>query len=158
MLAVGLFGLFLRSGMDSALIGLAMMYTLQFTGFLQFAVRVSVDTENSMTSVERLSHYMRLPTEAAYVVPASQAPPAKWPERGLIEMRNLKMRYRPDLPLVLKGISITIQPREKIGVCGRTGSGTDHQRASSWTMVAVCHSPVAHPLFLFFFLCACVVL
>jgi ABC-type multidrug transport system fused ATPase/permease subunit len=31
--------------------------------------------------------------------------------------------YRPDLPEVLRGVSCTIRPGEKIGVCGRTGAG-----------------------------------
>jgi ABC-type multidrug transport system ATPase subunit len=31
--------------------------------------------------------------------------------------------HRPDLPLVLKGVSARILPREKVGICGRTGSG-----------------------------------
>lgn len=34
-----------------------------------------------------------------------------------------QVRYRPNTPLVLKGISLTIQGGEKIGVVGRTGSG-----------------------------------
>lgn len=33
------------------------------------------------------------------------------------------MRYAPDLDPVLKGLSFTVNPREKIGVVGRTGSG-----------------------------------
>ncbi|KNC81099.1 hypothetical protein SARC_06560 [Sphaeroforma arctica JP610] len=33
------------------------------------------------------------------------------------------MRYRPELPLSLRGLSVTIQPREHIGVVGRTGAG-----------------------------------
>ena len=33
------------------------------------------------------------------------------------------MRYRPDTPLILKNITLEIKPGEKIGVCGRTGSG-----------------------------------
>lgn len=34
-----------------------------------------------------------------------------------------QVRYRPNTPLILKGISLTIQGGEKIGVVGRTGSG-----------------------------------
>ena len=33
------------------------------------------------------------------------------------------MSYRAGLPAVLKGISIVILPREKVGECGRTGAG-----------------------------------
>lgn len=38
-------------------------------------------------------------------------------------MRDLEVRYAADLPPVLKGITFTVQAREKIGVVGRTGSG-----------------------------------
>lgn len=33
------------------------------------------------------------------------------------------MRYRPNLPNVLHGISMSIQGGEKIGIVGRTGAG-----------------------------------
>jgi ABC-type multidrug transport system fused ATPase/permease subunit len=46
-----------------------------------------------------------------------------WPTRGKIEFRNLKLRYRPGLPLVLQGLNAVIEPGERIGVVGRTGAG-----------------------------------
>jgi ABC-type multidrug transport system fused ATPase/permease subunit len=48
---------------------------------------------------------------------------SEWPEKGQIVLRNLKMRYRPETPLVLKGLNVFISAGERIGVVGRTGSG-----------------------------------
>ena len=50
-------------------------------------------------------------------------PKQPWPTEGKLEITNLKMRYRKDLDLVLNGISLKINGGEKIGICGRTGSG-----------------------------------
>ncbi|KAJ3059615.1 hypothetical protein HK102_009904 [Quaeritorhiza haematococci] len=47
----------------------------------------------------------------------------KWPTRGQITVRNLEIRYAPELPPVLKKISFEVREREKIGVVGRTGAG-----------------------------------
>jgi ATP-binding cassette subfamily C (CFTR/MRP) protein 1 len=33
------------------------------------------------------------------------------------------MRYREGLPLVLKGVNLSIKARDKVGVVGRTGAG-----------------------------------
>lgn len=44
-------------------------------------------------------------------------------KNGQIEFKDLKARYRKDLPEVLKGINCIIKPGEKIGIVGRTGAG-----------------------------------
>ena len=49
--------------------------------------------------------------------------PEDWPKYGGLVIKDLHMRYRPGLPLVLRGVNMTIQPKEKIGIVGRTGSG-----------------------------------
>jgi hypothetical protein len=46
-----------------------------------------------------------------------------WPDRGRIDMIDLKCRYRKNLDLVLRGLTVTFQGGHKIGVVGRTGSG-----------------------------------
>jgi ATP-binding cassette subfamily C (CFTR/MRP) protein 1 len=47
----------------------------------------------------------------------------QWPSAGAIEMRNVTMRYREGLPLVLRGLTLSVAPREKVGIVGRTGAG-----------------------------------
>ena len=49
--------------------------------------------------------------------------PLNWPSHGHIQAHNLVYKYRPELPIVLKGVSFELKPCEKLGVCGRTGSG-----------------------------------
>merc|ERR1712232_1142680 len=48
---------------------------------------------------------------------------ASWPENGQIVLKNLKMKYRPENPLVIKGLDVVIEGGMRVGVVGRTGSG-----------------------------------
>lgn len=46
-----------------------------------------------------------------------------WPQTGNINIEDLYLKYRPNLPCVIKGITAEIKPSEKIGIVGRTGAG-----------------------------------
>ncbi|KAF7337494.1 P-loop containing nucleoside triphosphate hydrolase protein [Mycena sanguinolenta] len=50
-------------------------------------------------------------------------------------MENLVVKYAPDLPAVLRNLSFTIKPSEKVGVVGRTGSGKSTLALSLLRMV-----------------------
>ncbi|KJE97611.1 ABC transporter ABCC2 [Capsaspora owczarzaki ATCC 30864] len=55
---------------------------------------------------------------------ARALPPRRnWPPAGGIAFTDVNMRYFPTSDLVLRGVTFTVQPREKIGIVGRTGSG-----------------------------------
>ena len=60
----------------------------------------------------------RLPQESPHEI-AETKPAPEWPAKGAIEFKDVEMRYRPGLPLVLKGLSMSIKGGEKIGVVGR---------------------------------------
>ena len=40
-----------------------------------------------------------------------------------MKMENISMKYRPELPLVLKNVNAEFKPCERIGIVGKTGSG-----------------------------------
>lgn len=42
--------------------------------------------------------------------------------KGLL-ITDLKLRYRPELPLALKGVNLHVEPHTHVAVVGRTGSG-----------------------------------
>ncbi len=73
--------------------------------------------------MERLQEIALVKPEQSDQALARMAPvPAAWPHAGAIDVHNLRLRYRSDLPWVLKGISLRIQAGEHIGVVGRTGT------------------------------------
>ncbi|XP_053314480.1 ATP-binding cassette sub-family C member 5 [Spea bombifrons] len=119
----GLMIILMHGKISPAYAGLAMSYAVQLTGLFQFTVRLASETEARFTSVERISHYIKTLALEAPARIKNKAPPADWPQEGEIAFENAEMRYRENLPLVLKKVSFTIKPKEKIGIVGRTGSG-----------------------------------
>lgn len=114
--------------MDSAVggnVGLAITQALSLTGMVQYGMRQSAELENTMTAVERVVEYQTVDQEKD-TAPALQNPvPKDWLKSGKIQFKNVFQRYEPspDAKPVLRDLNFTIQPREKIGIVGRTGAG-----------------------------------
>lgn len=110
-----------RFNVSPSISGLILSYLLSIVQMLQFTVRQAADVDNAMISTERVFDYgNNIEQEApVHTVPL----PEEWPSRGEIIFRNVHMRYRPQLPLALKGFNLHVQPGERIGVVGRTGAG-----------------------------------
>jgi len=45
-------------------------------------------------------------------------PPSGWPTAGAIAFEDVRMRYRPGLPEVLRGLSFSVAAGHKIGIAG----------------------------------------
>ncbi|GMM31438.1 ATP-binding cassette glutathione S-conjugate transporter [Martiniozyma asiatica (nom. inval.)] len=119
----GLLILTLRSGhVTPGLVGLSVSYSLQITQALNWIVRMTVDIESNIVSVERIMEYAALEPEAPEIVEGHR-PNTKWPFNGSIEFKDYSTRYREGLDLVLKDINLSIKQKEKIGIVGRTGAG-----------------------------------
>ncbi|KAK9923579.1 hypothetical protein M0R45_031988 [Rubus argutus] len=104
------------------LVGLSLSYSLTLTGAQIFVTRWYCNLSNYIISVERIKQFMMISPEPPAIV-EDKRPPSLWPQKGRIELYSLKLKYRPNAPLVLKGITCTFKEGTRVGVVGRTGSG-----------------------------------
>ncbi|KAL5505095.1 hypothetical protein ACEPAH_7758 [Sanghuangporus vaninii] len=108
--------------------GLCITTAMQSTYKVYWICRSWTQLELDLNSVERVVEYFDLPQEPPAVVKNSR-PPAHWPsssgpnEEKLVELKELVIRYAPDLPAVLHQVSFKLRARERVGLLGRTGSG-----------------------------------
>uniref|UniRef100_A0A672RNR7 ATP-binding cassette sub-family C member 5 n=1 Tax=Sinocyclocheilus grahami TaxID=75366 RepID=A0A672RNR7_SINGR len=118
--------------------GLAISYAVQLTGLFQFTVRLASETEARFTSVERIHHYIKSLSLEAPARVKNQAPPSDWPQEGEIVFDRTEMKYRDNLPMILKKVSCSIRPKEKVGIVGRTGSGKSSLGVVLYRLVEPC--------------------
>ncbi|KAJ7035492.1 hypothetical protein C8F04DRAFT_1221175 [Mycena alexandri] len=111
---------------NAGLAGLAITSALTFSGNVYWACRAWTDLELDLNSVERIVDYTELPQEPPAVI-ESHRPPAYWPSSAgnssLVVVEDLHLKYAPDLPAVLHGVSFELKAGERVGLVGRTGSG-----------------------------------
>ncbi|KAJ7715183.1 hypothetical protein B0H16DRAFT_1678542 [Mycena metata] len=111
---------------DAGLAGLAITSALTFSGKLYWACRAWTDLELDLNSVERIVEYTELPQEPPAII-ETHRPPAYWPSSAenssLVVVQDLHLRYAPELPAVLHGVSFELKAGERVGLVGRTGSG-----------------------------------
>ena len=92
--------------------------------------------------MERIQHYNELDVEAAPTLPTDPKP-NEWPTRGAVTFNNVEFKYRPDLPLVLKGLSFSINAGEKVGIIGRTGAGKSSVAQALLRTVELCGGAIS---------------
>ncbi|PGH16784.1 hypothetical protein AJ80_05099 [Polytolypa hystricis UAMH7299] len=107
---------------DAGAAGLSLTYAVTFSENILWLVRLYAENQQNMNSVERLEEYLEVEQEARAIVPEKR-PPSKWPTQGELKFIDYTTRYRPDLDPVLRNVSFTVQPGERVGIVGRTGAG-----------------------------------
>uniref|UniRef100_A0ACD5VNR8 Uncharacterized protein n=1 Tax=Avena sativa TaxID=4498 RepID=A0ACD5VNR8_AVESA len=107
---------------DPGIAGLAVTYGLNLNMLQTWVVWCMCNLENKIISVERILQYISIPEEPPLSMSEDKLP-HNWPSEGEIQLRNLHVRYAPQLPFVLKGLTVTFPGAMKTGIVGRTGSG-----------------------------------
>ncbi|KAH7033566.1 uncharacterized protein B0I36DRAFT_241634 [Microdochium trichocladiopsis] len=107
---------------DAGLAGLSLSYAIGFADNVLWLIRLYAMNEQNMNSVERVKEYLEVEKEAEPIIKDNR-PPENWPAHGGVEFIGYSTRYRKELDPVLKDVTLKINPREKVGIVGRTGAG-----------------------------------
>ena len=115
---------FFKNKISGASIGIVLNYVLKLIEHSYNFFSNLNKNERMSTSMESCDAYTHIVQEAPLKLKTDEMLiQNNFPKSGKIEFVNYSVRYRPDTKMVLKDINILIQPGEKIGIVGRTGSG-----------------------------------
>ncbi|RKO89852.1 P-loop containing nucleoside triphosphate hydrolase protein [Blyttiomyces helicus] len=94
----------LSGTLTAGMTDIILVYAFDFSESLLWFVRYSAEMEMAMNSIESVAEDTAT-------------------DKGAIRVKDLVIRYAADHPAVLKKISFSVRPGEKVGIVGRTGAG-----------------------------------
>ncbi|KAK3329761.1 P-loop containing nucleoside triphosphate hydrolase protein [Apodospora peruviana] len=107
--------------LSAGTLGVALVLTLEFNSLLGQTIQAWTKLETSIGAVARVQQFVQeTPSEASG---EAASLPSDWPPRGDLRFQNVVARYTSDAPPALANFSLNIAPREKIAICGSSGSG-----------------------------------
>uniref|UniRef100_A0A3B5ARC3 ATP binding cassette subfamily C member 9 n=1 Tax=Stegastes partitus TaxID=144197 RepID=A0A3B5ARC3_9TELE len=128
----------LRYGLPAGgLVGLGLTYALTVTNYLNWVVRNLADLEVQMAAVKKVNSFLGTESENYDGSMDSSQVPENWPHNGEIKIQDLCVRYDPMLKPVLKHVNAYVEPGQKVGICGRTGSGKSSLSLAFFNMVDI---------------------
>ncbi|CAG7951809.1 unnamed protein product [Penicillium salamii] len=128
-LVVGLRGTSFSAGS----VGVALLNVIQFSQSIKLVVTFWTNLETHIGSIQRIKDFTA-DVESEDKSGEDQDIPPNWPANGAINFNSVSAAYRPSEP-VLKDVSLNVLAGEKIGICGRTGSGKTSMIMSLFRMM-----------------------
>jgi len=103
----------------------------------RFLINAFSEAEAAITSIERMHAMEMLPQEKSMVTSPQHEVDSTWPQKGVLEFSDVKMRYRPELPLALTGLTFTLEHGQRCAVVGRTGAGKSSITSALFRLVEI---------------------
>ena len=124
-------------GISAGMFALLLRYLTSTVSDIDNLLDSTADLENQLISFERCYLFCKLEPEQGYkylpvledrIMRGDKLKMIKqvegaWPQNGSIQLVDLKVKYRPDLEFVLRGLTLDIPHGSKVGIVGRTGAG-----------------------------------
>ena len=111
----------LRGLLSGPYVGIALLNVILFSQHLKLVIQYWTVLETHIGAVCRVKNFIA--TTVTEDTPSEHnAPPPDWPSRGAIAFHSVSASYDGSRK-VLKDLTLSIQAGQKIGICGRTGSG-----------------------------------
>ncbi len=108
-----------KSIIDPSLLGFTLTFSMGFSQAIFKAVNTFGILESEMDAAEAMMRYAALEIEDQ----GGDNVPEDWPSKGTVEVKGLGAKYSANLPPVLKDMSFTVGPGQRLGIIGRTGAG-----------------------------------
>ncbi|GAQ10891.1 hypothetical protein ALT_8212 [Aspergillus lentulus] len=123
----------LRGTISAGDVGVALLNVILFSQSIKLLVTFWTNLETHIGSIVRIRSFTETVSSEDMPTEKDDVPP-NWPWGGDIEFKSVSAEYRPSEP-VLRDVSLTIKSGEKVGICGRTGSGKTSLIMSLFRMV-----------------------
>ena len=112
-------------GQDPIVLSMLLSYILTIQFNLTWSLKCFMYLQSNLVNADRCMKLLEVPQERT--IERGQKDlledRPRWPENGIIEFKDVHLKYRPETETVLNGLTFRVNPGEKIGVVGRTGAG-----------------------------------
>lgn len=112
----------LRERLDAGLVGLGLLNIMGFNLTLTAVISSWATLETSLGAISRVKTFVR-DTPSEHLNRETNSVPVDWPAQGRIELSGVSASYSFESNAVLHDLNISIPAGQKLGICGRSGSG-----------------------------------
>ncbi|KAJ9150371.1 ABC multidrug transporter [Pleurostoma richardsiae] len=122
IVAIMLVALATKLNSDAGNVGAGLVTLITLGGTLTAIVTAYTGLETSLGAISRLKSFSNETELEDCCKGEFVAPPKGWPTAGCVQIEKLEASYN-GTNRVLEHLSLVIKAREKVAICGRTGSG-----------------------------------
>ncbi|KAK6385471.1 hypothetical protein LTS17_001039 [Exophiala oligosperma] len=123
-----------RDSIDPAMVGVGLLSAVGLSQSLTNVIRTWTMMETSIGAIGRIREYTKS-TPSEHKAIECDDPRPSWPENGAVAFKDFGASYSVESDLVLNNIDLAIASEEKVGICGRSGSGKSSALASLFHML-----------------------